>query len=217
MSALRNIFKRIASTLGLRKSAELRLHPSMQRSAIGRFTYADGAPEVHGSASGTSGPALTIGAYCSLARNVVIFVGAEHRTDWVTTYPMSMAFQNVVPAAGQATSKGPVVIGNDVWLGYGSTVMSGVTIGDGAVVGARAVVTKDVPPYAIVAGNPARVIRFRFSEEIVKRLLSIRWWDWPAELVRKAAPLLQSPDLSRFFEFADSVDRTRPVPSTASV
>ena len=82
-------------------------------------------------------------------------------------------------------TRGDVIIGNDVWIGYGATILSGVSIGDGAAIGACSLVVKDVPPYAIVAGNPAQVIRYRFDEETIHKLLKIRWWDWPDQRVRE--------------------------------
>ena len=97
-------------------------------------------------------------------------------------------------------SKGPVVIGHDVWIGRGATILSGVTIGDGAVVAAHSVVTKSVGPYSIVAGNPARLVRQRFSEDQTAALLRICWWDWPIETIREAWPLLLSDGIDVFIE-----------------
>jgi acetyltransferase-like isoleucine patch superfamily enzyme len=96
-----------------------------------------------------------------------------------------------------ATSKGDVVIGNDVWLGYGSMIMSGVGIGDGAVIAAGAVVTRDVEPYSIVAGNPARLIKKRFDEETIDKLLKIKWWDWPVEKINNNLNLIYNIDVSK--------------------
>lgn len=95
-------------------------------------------------------------------------------------------------------------IGNDVWIGYGATILSGVRIGDGAIVGANAVVTKDVPPYAIVAGNPAHVIRMRFSPQIISDLLQIQWWNWPFDKIRKNMPLLLSDNITKFIQQAQA-------------
>jgi acetyltransferase-like isoleucine patch superfamily enzyme len=146
---------------------------------------------------------LRIGRYCSIADNVVIFLGGNHRVDWVTTYPFS-AIRDVWPEAahiqGHPATRGDVVIGSDVWLGRGCNIMSGVTIGHGAVIGAGAIVTRDVPPYTIVAGNPARNIRTRFSPEIVNRLLASEWWNWPQERIRRAIPHLMSGDVSQLLK-----------------
>jgi carbonic anhydrase/acetyltransferase-like protein (isoleucine patch superfamily) len=91
-----------------------------------------------------------------------------------------------------------VRIGNDVWIGAKATILSGVAVGDGAVIGARSVVARDVPPYGIVVGNPARFIRKRFTDDIIRQLLEIRWWDWDVARVRQFLPLLLQPDISKF-------------------
>ncbi len=147
-----------------------------------------------------------MGKYCSVAPGVSILLGGNHRVDWVTTYPFS-AIADWHPEGagirGHPLTNGDVVVGNDVWLGRGCTILSGITVGDGAVVAAEALVTKDVPPYAIVGGNPARVIRHRFDEATIGRLLAIRWWDWPDARVRAAIPHLLSDDLTGFLAFAE--------------
>jgi len=157
---------------------------------IGEFSY--GRPKVRFPESGF---ALTIGRYCSIADNVEILLGGNHRVDWATTYPFS-GLRALWPAAPRTQeyhgSGGDVTIGNDVWLGSGALILSGVTIGHGAVVAARAVVTKDVPPYAIVGGNTAGVIRYRFDEATIAALLDAAWWDLPPEDVSRLIPLLQS-------------------------
>lgn len=175
----------------------------MRGHEVGAHTYADGGLRVVG--GGPTGK-LKIGAYCSIANGVTIFIGGEHQTRYVTTYPLSMAFPELAGRHGQVRTKGDVTIGNDVWIGDGAVVMSGVTIGDGAVVAARAVVTKDVPPYAIVAGVPARPVRLRFAEDVARRIAATRWWDWPIERVREAAPLMLSDDPSAFLAFAESAE-----------
>lgn len=167
---------------------------------IGEYTY--GVPDVrrHGSRK------LRIGRFCSIAGEVVIQLGGNHRTELISTYPFRGVVDDFPSAAAlrpedvSATSKGDVVIGNDVWIGRRAMIMSGVSIGDGAVVAAGAVVTKDVEPYAIVGGNPARLIRKRFDEETVKRLLEIRWWDWPVEKINKNVDVICGPNVSRIFE-----------------
>lgn len=147
--------------------------------------------------------AVYIGDYCSIAGDVEIFAGGNHNPNWVSTYPFRIMFD--LPGAladGIPSSRGPVRIGSDVWLGRGSVVLSGVTIGDGAVIGARAVVAKDVRPYAVVVGNPATEVRRRFDDATVDRLLAVKWWEWPEADVRQASPFLSSGDLSTFFAFA---------------
>ena len=94
-------------------------------------------------------------------------------------------------------NRGDIVIGNDVWIGYETVIMAGVTVGDGAIIGTRAVVTKDVPPYTIVGGIPARPIRRRFSEETIAGLLRLQWWDWPAERIRKKLRAIRSGDMEQ--------------------
>ena len=139
---------------------------------------------------------LTIGSFCSISDNVTIFLGGEHRTDWISTFAFKEKFDDSVVSVRK--TKGDVVIGNDVWIGQSATILSGVTIGDGAVIGTMAVVAKDVPPYAIVAGNPARVIRLRFTEDQIKRLLELKWWDWSDEVIQAKLPLFVSDDIERF-------------------
>ncbi len=165
--------------------------------SIGEHSY--GAPKVFQWAN--SGR-LMIGRYCSIAAGVVVYLGGDHRTDWITTYP----FGSFDPAArafkGHPATRGDVVIGNDVWLGRAASVMSGVTIGDGACIAAHALVSRDVPPYAIVAGNPARVVRMRFTQAQIERLQDVRWWDWPEARLRENYALLLSNRLDEFLDLA---------------
>ncbi|WP_280177674.1 CatB-related O-acetyltransferase [Bosea sp. CS1GBMeth4] len=158
--------------------------------AVGAFTY--GRPKVRFPESGAR---LSIGRYGSIADGVEILLGGNHRTDWATTYPFP-ALPNLWPAAagmgGHDATRGDVMIGHDVWLGSQAMILSGVTIGHGAVVAARAVVTRDVPPYAIVAGNPAKLVRLRLPEPQIEALLASRWWALPPEAVSRLLPLLMS-------------------------
>lgn len=150
---------------------------------------------------------VVMGRYCSVAEGVVVMLGGNHRHDWITTYPftgMHEKYPEAVHIEGHPRSNGDVRIENDVWLGRCSTVLSGVTIGDGAVIGAYAIVTRDVPPYAIVAGNPAEIIRYRFSRDHIERLLKVAWWNWPDETVREMIPLLASGDIEGFLRSAES-------------
>jgi acetyltransferase-like isoleucine patch superfamily enzyme len=170
------------------------------RIRIGRHTY--GAPLVRWWGEPAD---LTIGRYCSIADGVEIFLGGNHRVDWITTYPFpvfSRAWPEAKRIEGHPTTRGDVRIGHDVWLGSRCTIFSGVTIGHGAVVAGRAVVTRDVPDYAIVAGNPAVVVRRRFDASQVERLLRTAWWDWPPERVRQCLPLLLSGDVEAFLRDA---------------
>ena len=137
---------------------------------------------------------VLIGSFCSFADNITIFLGGNHRTDWVTTYPFGHIHQDKFPHHGEGhpATKGGVVIGNDVWVGSGATIMSGVTIGDGAVIGANSMVVKDVPPYAIVGGNPAKVLKYRFTEDQIERLLQSPWWELSDSRINDLIPLLCS-------------------------
>lgn len=157
---------------------------------IGAYTY--GRPKVRFPESGAR---LVIGRYGSIADGVEILLGGNHELGWATTYPFP-ALPRLWPEAagmtGHHTSRGDVVIGHDVWLGSQSMILSGVNIGHGAVVAARAVVTRDVPPYAVVAGNPARVVKLRFDETRIEQLLASRWWLRPAAEIRKLIPVLMS-------------------------
>lgn len=141
---------------------------------------------------------LIIGKFCQIADGVqIITASANHRYDGVTSYPFAIFGGG--PAAGRPSMPEPgpdTVIGHDVWLGQGVRVLPGARIGSGCIVGAGAVVAGDVPPYAIVAGNPARVIRMRFPEDTITRLLDLAWWDWPIEriLSEEAALCAGSPE-----------------------
>ncbi|QHL90112.1 antibiotic acetyltransferase [Sphingomonas changnyeongensis] len=166
---------------------------------IGPFSYGDlQLPAYPGDAR------LRMGAYCSVAAGVQVLLGGEHRPDWVTTYPFPAKDPRFAAIPGHPRTKGDVVIGNDVWLGREAMILSGVTIGDGAVVGARALVTRDVPPYAIVAGNPGVVVRKRFDDATIARLLALRWWDWPAERVARAVPMMLDRDIAAFLDAAEA-------------
>jgi acetyltransferase-like isoleucine patch superfamily enzyme len=150
------------------------------------------------------GTTLTIGAYSSIGSNVTAFLGGEHRTDWVTTFPFSALWEAGKHIKGHPASKGNVAIGSDVWIANDVFIMSGVTIGDGAVIGARAVVTKDVPAYAVVAGNPSRIVRFRFDPRTINRLLAIRWWEWEPARIANSLPVLLNADIESFLAAAES-------------
>lgn len=142
---------------------------------------------------------VAVGTYCSIANDVEFIPGGIHPTDWVSTYPHRI--RQGLPGAftdGCPSSKGDILVGHDVWIGAGAKILSGVRIGHGSVVGAYAVVARDVRPYAVVVGSPAREVRRRFTDEQVDALLRIAWWDWPAEEVGERAALLSSSDVDSF-------------------
>ena len=192
------LLKKIVRAYLLRRSFQLgRRYPGYR---FGRGTYASRL-KIH---SWNEGSTLSIGAYCSIADGVQIYLGGEHNIDWVTTYPFSVLRKSASHIVGHPRTKGSVVIGNDVWIGKEAMILSGVKIGDGAVVGARALVTKAVQPYAIVAGNPAHEIGKRFDDRAIERLLEIKWWDWDANRIDKAIPLLLSSDIDAFLKAVEN-------------
>jgi chloramphenicol O-acetyltransferase type B len=147
---------------------------------------------------------FSMGAYCSVAAGVKVMLGGEHRPDWVTTYPFNEWDRDRFgEIAGHPRTKGDVSIGNDVWIAREAMIMSGVRIGDGAVIAARAVVTRDVPPYSIVGGNPAKLIRMRFSPDVIERLMQVRWWSWPEDRLGGAVRALMSQDIEGFLAAAE--------------
>ena len=152
---------------------------------------------------------LIVGNFCSIASGLTVMLGGNHATHLV----MTTNFVNIIPEifAGlpnpypvTGLTKGDIVIENDVWIGQDVTIMSGVKISNGAVVGTAAVVAKEVPPYAIVVGNPAKIVRYRFSQEIINRLLKIAWWNWPIEKIRENYEYFIDPNIENFVNKFDS-------------
>jgi chloramphenicol O-acetyltransferase type B len=196
------LLKRLLIKLGLREPLTTQdWYPQYE---IGVGTY--GRPEVVTFGEGTI---LKMGAYCSIAPGVTIYLGGEHRTDWVTTFPFNILWDAGKKITGHPISRGDVVIGNDVWIGRDAMIMSGVSIGDGAVIGARSLVTKSVSPYSIAGGNPAKEILKRFDSATVTRLLALKWWEWDREKIESFLPLLLSPEIEAFLAAAEKV--TSPV------
>ena len=149
----------------------------------GRGSYGD--PKV---LSYGEGAHLQIGQFCSIAEGVTIFLGGEHRPDWVTTYPFNVLRRETAGhVKGHPKTKGDVKIGNDVWIGNSATIMPGIQIGDGAIIATNSVVTKNVEPYSIVGGNPAKLIRDRFDENTIRSLIKLKWWDWPIDKITQHA------------------------------
>ena len=144
-----------------------------------------------------NGDKLKVGKFCSIACGAkFLFTSANHKMHSISTYPFPIFFEewglDVTNITSAWDKKGDIVIGNDVWIGYEAIVLSGVTIGDGAIIGTRAVVTKDVPPYTIVGGIPAKPIRKRFSDEVISKLLELQWWNWPENRIKENIDVIQS-------------------------
>ena len=146
---------------------------------------------------------LVIGSFCSIGSGAAFIMAGNqgHRSDWISTFPFY--WMPEIDAFGGARNgfepAGDTVIGNDVWIGTEAIVMPGVKIGHGAVIGTRALVTKDVEPYAIVGGNPSKTLRMRFVEADIARLLALRWWDWSDDELKSAMPLLTDGDISALY------------------
>ncbi len=174
--------------------------------SVGEHTY--GQPRI----GPYPGACLTIGRYCSLAENVTFILG-NHRLDCVSTYP----FQSGAGWPSQRTDNGHnevvaanIDVGNDVWIGYGVTVLAGTRIGNGAVIAANAVARGNIPPYSIYGGNPIRHIRNRFDDATITRLETIAWWNWPDWKVDRISHLLLSPDINVFLDAAEAASRVDP-------
>lgn len=156
---------------------------------------------------------LTIGKFCSIACGArFLFTSANHAMGSLSTYPFPLFYEEWALDKANVTAawdnKGDILIGNDVWIGYEAVIMAGVTIGDGAIIAARAVVTHDVPPYAIVGGVPARLIRMRFSAETISTLLRLKWWNWPRERIARALPAIQTGDIETLKKINEASERT---------
>ena len=153
---------------------------------------------------------LVIGKFCSIACGTrFLFNCANHTLNSLSTYTFPLFYEewnleksNVVSAWD---NKGDIIIGDDVWIGYEAVIMSGIHVGSGAIIAARAVVTKDVPPYTIVGGTPAREIRKRFDTDVIKRLLMLKWWDWPIDKIRQCLPYIMNGDLDELLSIEDDI------------
>jgi acetyltransferase-like isoleucine patch superfamily enzyme len=152
---------------------------------------------------------LHIGNFCSIADDLEIFLGGNHYTNLVSSYPFGLVKNNIFtnakliesnPNLNGSQCKGDVIIGSDVWIGSHVTIMSGVKIGDGAVIAANSHIVKNVPPYAIVGGNPAKVIKYRFSGTQIEKLLTIQWWEWSDEKINETLVYILSENIDEFIE-----------------
>jgi acetyltransferase-like isoleucine patch superfamily enzyme len=181
-------------------------HPLPPGVTVGRHTY--------GHVDGTfrlfmPGVRIDVGAFCSIAPEVRILAGSEHVMTRVTTFPLNALLFD--PAGGNAidaVDRGTTEIGHDVWLGLGAIVLSGVKIGHGAIVGAGSVVSKWVPPYAVVVGNPAQIVHYRFDSDMRHRLLTIRWWEWDDEQIHALRSLFMA-DVDSFLNEAEEIHGRR--------
>ena len=156
-----------------------------------------------------NGDRLKIGKFCSIACGAkFLFTSGNHSLRSLSTYTFPIFFEewglDVKDICSAWDNKGDIVIGSDVWIGYEALILSGVTVGDGAIIGSRAVVTKDVPPYTIVGGVPAKPIRRRFDGAVTERLEKLRWWDWDIETIRRSIPAIQSGDIAALERMAES-------------
>lgn len=147
---------------------------------------------------------LTIGKFCSIACGAKFLMNSSNHTlKSLSTYPFPIFWEewgNELGVTEAWDNKGNITVGNDVWIGYEAVVLAGVTIGDGAIIGARSLVVKDVPPYAIVGGMPAKLIRKRFSDDVISELTSLQWWDWPIEKISQCRKAIQSGDIKELIK-----------------
>ena len=148
------------------------------------------------------GDKLIIGKFCAIAKGVeFVMNGANHRMGCVTTYPFYIIGKDwgsaIAPVKDELPLKGDTIVGNDVWIGQNVTIMPGVHIGDGAIIGTNSVVARDIPPYAIAVGNPCKVVRMRFDDELIDLLLQFKWWDKDIEEIENLMPILTCSDLEK--------------------
>ncbi|WP_275952390.1 CatB-related O-acetyltransferase [Methanobacterium spitsbergense] len=171
---------------------------SLENVSIGEYTY--GNPKIRRNVKKGK---LTIGKFCSIGEEVTILIGMGHHLSYATTFPFTTFLKIKPQNVGKTQEKSipeETVIGNDVWIGYGALILSGVTIGDGAVIGARTVVSKDVEPYSIVAGSPLKHLRYRFPKDIRDILVEKKWWDLPEEKIEELVPYLLDLNIHNLLE-----------------
>jgi len=182
---------------------------------VGDYTYYDDFEDVHNFEKNMRyhfdfiGDKLIIGKFCMIASGVTFIMnGANHLTDAISSYPFAVFGEDWAHAMDgkQYPTKGDTVIGNDVWIGYQATIMPGVQVGDGAIIASQSVVTRDVEPYTIVGGNPAREIKKRFNEAHIRELLELKWWDWSIEKITKHVQSLTGRDIETVLAVANEGD-----------
>ena len=173
------LFKRLRTKLGLRRNKAPKLNPY---AVIGRYTYGANPDSIYD--CGPNAP-FKIGSFCSIAAEVVFLCRGQHPMETASSFPMSTIFPEILNDPDLQIGRTGIHIGNDVWVGRKAIILPQVNIGNGAVVGAGSIVTKDIPPYAIVAGNPAKIIRYRFDETTIAKLEAIAWWEWSDEKLKR--------------------------------
>jgi virginiamycin A acetyltransferase len=183
---------------------------------IGDYTYYDDPTDPEGFERNVlynyGSDRLIVGKFCAIATNVkFIMNGANHKLDGISTYPFPIfghGWEAAMDKLINLPSRGDTIVGNDVWLGYDSLIMPGVKIGDGAIIAARSVLTKDVPPYMIVGGNPARPIKQRFSDAEIAQLLEIQWWNWSIEKITQNIHLLMENDIQALLRLSNYEEKS---------
>ena len=166
----------------------------------GRYSYSSSPVRKHWE---TPGCELKIGSFCSIANDLNVYLGGKHRIDWVTTYPFGHLHKQVFDkydGSGHPFPGSEIIIGNDVWIGSNVTIMSGVIIGDGAVIANNSHVVKSCDPYSIVGGNPAKLIKYRFDQDQIEKLLKIKWWMWDDDKINNNLHLLCNGDINAFID-----------------
>ena len=157
---------------------------------IGAFSYGF---EDTGVLSWNENIEISIGRFCSVASGLKLYCGGNHRVDWISTFPFGhihTKYIKVQPVIGTPITNGNITIGNDIWIGRDVTILSGITIGDGAVIASNSHIVKNVEPYSIVGGNPAKFIKYRFDDKTIKYLLDLKWWNLPVDVIEKIVPYL---------------------------
>jgi len=185
-------FKQKNTTISIDYSVQRVKKIGNSKVSIGRYSYGDNLIKVQQWKEGAS---LQIGSFCSIAKGVTFLLGGNHRTDWISTYPFGHVYANemgINPVSEHPKTNGDIIINDDVWIGQNSTILSGVKVGAGAVIAANSTVVKNVLPYKIYGGNPAKLIKPRFNNQITDLLLMLKWWELDIEEIKKIHPILCS-------------------------
>ena len=180
------------------KNRNKKLHPPFV--SLGRYSYM-GTTDTIGVEHSLLGPSVQIGSFCSIANGVVFNCWAPHNYRRPSTFPFKITMLKTgIPAEEMLIQKGKIVIENDVWIADRATILGGITIESGAVIGANAVVAKNIPPYAIVVGNPCKIIKYRFTPEQIEKMLQIAWWNWPDEIIKERINDFYTENIDEFIQ-----------------